>query len=109
MSGQSDFASISRRQFLTTSAAAASSPLLAASAEARPTNSAQAALGTFRLVREIPVQSGYDLLVAGGGPAGVAAAVERRPKRRQSLVGRGHRLPGRHGHLGPGLQLRPHG
>ena len=75
MSGQSDFASISRRQFLTTSAAAASAPLLAASAGARPAESAQAAPGTFRLVREIPVQSGYDLLVAGGGPAGVAAAV----------------------------------
>jgi len=75
MGGQSDFANISRRQFLTTSAAAASVPLLAGAAEARSNDSTQAAPGAFRLVREIPVESGYDLLVAGGGPAGVAAAV----------------------------------
>jgi hypothetical protein len=74
MGGQSDFANINRRQFLTTSAAA-SVPLLAGTAEARTDAPPQAAPGTFRLVREIPVQSGYDLLVAGGGPAGVAAAV----------------------------------
>ena len=30
---------------------------------------------TFRLTREIPVEDGFDLAVAGGGPAGVAAAV----------------------------------
>ncbi|WP_127583109.1 FAD-dependent oxidoreductase [Paenibacillus koleovorans] len=29
----------------------------------------------FRLQRDIPVEQGYDLVVAGGGPAGVAAAV----------------------------------
>ena len=75
MGGQSDFANVSRRRFLTTSAAAVSAPLLAGAADARPGNAAEAAPGTFRLVREIPVQSGYDLLVAGGGPAGVAAAV----------------------------------
>ncbi len=36
MGRQSDFANISRRQFLTTSAAAASVPLLAGAVEARP-------------------------------------------------------------------------
>jgi hypothetical protein len=31
--------------------------------------------GTHRLVREIPVDETYDILVAGGGPAGSAAAI----------------------------------
>ena len=30
---------------------------------------------TYRLVRDIPVEDGYDLVVAGGGPAGAAAAI----------------------------------
>ena len=30
---------------------------------------------TYKLVREIPVETGYDVVVAGGGHAGVAAAV----------------------------------
>jgi hypothetical protein len=30
---------------------------------------------TFHLVRDIPVENGYDLIVAGGGPAGSAAAI----------------------------------
>ena len=30
---------------------------------------------TYRLTREIPVEGGFDLIVAGGGPAGTAAAV----------------------------------
>lgn len=30
---------------------------------------------TYSLIREIPVEKGYDLVVAGGGPAGGAAAV----------------------------------
>lgn len=31
--------------------------------------------GTYELRRHIPVETGYDLVVAGGGPAGAAAAV----------------------------------
>ena len=30
---------------------------------------------TYRLVRDIPVEEGYDFVVAGGGPAGSAAAI----------------------------------
>ena len=30
---------------------------------------------TYKLEREIPIEEGYDLVVAGGGPAGVAAAI----------------------------------
>lgn len=30
---------------------------------------------TYKLTREIPIEAGYDLVVAGGGPAGAAAAI----------------------------------
>ncbi len=30
---------------------------------------------TFQFTREIPVEDGFDLVVAGGGPAGAAAAI----------------------------------
>ncbi len=36
---------------------------------------AETKAGTFRLTRDIPVEDGYDLVVAGGGPAGAAAAI----------------------------------
>ena len=32
-------------------------------------------VSTYHLVRDIPVEEGYDLVVAGGGPAGAAAAI----------------------------------
>ena len=63
-----------RRNFLMSSAlGAAGITGLAQSqaAEEKPSAPKQ----TYRLTREIPVEEGYDLIVAGGGPAGVAAAV----------------------------------
>jgi flavin-dependent dehydrogenase len=30
---------------------------------------------TYTLKREIPIEEGYDIIVAGGGPAGSAAAI----------------------------------
>jgi hypothetical protein len=42
---------------------------------ARHDESREPAAETFRLTRQIPVETGYDLVVAGGGPAGTAAAV----------------------------------
>jgi hypothetical protein len=30
---------------------------------------------TYKLTREIPIEDGYDLVIAGGGPAGAAAAI----------------------------------
>ncbi|HNY41983.1 MAG TPA: FAD-dependent oxidoreductase [Bryobacteraceae bacterium] len=53
---------VSRRSLLRSPAA-----LAAGGAKAQASN--------YRLVRDIPVEQGYDLVVAGGGPAGTAAAV----------------------------------
>ena len=41
---------------------------------------------TFKLTRDIPVIDGYDVLVAGGGPAGSAAADSRGAARRRVLM-----------------------
>ncbi len=32
-------------------------------------------MDTYKLIRDIPIEKGYDVLVAGGGPAGSAAAI----------------------------------
>jgi hypothetical protein len=61
---------VSRREFLKSSAFAAPGALAATAHGAEP-----AAGPTFRLVRDIPVEADWDLIVAGGGPAGTAAAV----------------------------------
>lgn len=62
----------SRRSFIMSSALGVSGVAgLARAAEEKPAENAQ----TYRFVREIPVEDGYDLVVAGGGPAGAAAAV----------------------------------
>lgn len=61
-----------RRAFLKSSALAAPGVIGAAGALAaddRPGGE------TYRFTREVPIESGYDLVVAGGGPAGTAAAV----------------------------------
>ena len=72
-----------RREFLKTSAAAAGAvagvvPASRILAEAKlPPGDVSVAQSpkTFTLTRQIPVEAGYDLAVAGGGPAGTAAAV----------------------------------
>ncbi|MFZ2639405.1 MAG: FAD-dependent oxidoreductase [Verrucomicrobiia bacterium] len=63
-----------RRSFLMSSALGVSgiaSAARAIAADEKPSGSKQ----TYRLSREIPVEEGFDLVVAGGGPAGTAAAV----------------------------------
>src|SRR5688572_28659733 len=41
----------------------------------RPNRKSTSAMATYTLQREIPLDEDYDVLVAGGGPAGTAAAV----------------------------------
>lgn len=63
-------AKISRRAMLgAVSTSAVAATIGAGKAEAQ-TQRGQ----TYKLVREVPVEEGYDLVVAGGGPAGAAAA-----------------------------------
>jgi hypothetical protein len=67
---------ISRRSFLKSSALGAAGVMsgddvLAAAADKSKSSSKK----TFKLTREIPAEDGYDLVVAGGGPAGAAAAI----------------------------------
>jgi len=67
-----------RRSFLMTSAFGASgAAALSRAADAAPasTGSVTDVNGLYRFTREIPAESGFDLVVAGGGPAGTAAAV----------------------------------
>lgn len=69
---------ISRRHFLKTSAMAG--PAAMAAVENSPAASASgplpsAAQKSYRMNREIPVEEGFDLIVAGGGPGGAAAAI----------------------------------
>lgn len=73
---------ISRRTFLQSSALAAPGVLgatgaLAAAPDGPPAAESKPSTAdvTYSLTREIPVEKGYDLVVAGGGPAGTAAAV----------------------------------
>ena len=66
--------STTRRSFLKTSAfgLAGSAALTRAVPAAEP----PASMGkTFSFSREIPVEEGFDVIVAGGGPAGAAAAI----------------------------------
>ncbi|HEX4750680.1 MAG TPA: FAD-dependent oxidoreductase [Bryobacteraceae bacterium] len=67
------FKNFSRRRFLQTAGTAAvvSPALHAASGQSGNSETKQ----SFRLTREIPIESGYDVVVAGGGPSGAAAAI----------------------------------
>jgi hypothetical protein len=66
-----------RRSFLAVSAAGATGAVAAgcASGRAGAPASAEREGGAYRFARAIPAEGGYDLVVAGGGPAGTAAAV----------------------------------
>ena len=63
-----------RRSFLKASALGltGAATLTRTTAAAEPTDPAAK---TFQLTRQIPVEDGFDLVVAGGGPAGAAAAI----------------------------------
>jgi hypothetical protein len=60
-----------RRSFLMSSALGVGSIAKALAADAKQPETGK----TYRLTREIPVENGFDLVVAGGGPAGAAAAI----------------------------------
>jgi len=66
-----------RRSFLLSSAVGAAGVAGLAQASDSPATDgpATSAQPTYRLTREIPAEEGFDLVVAGGGPAGTAAAV----------------------------------
>src|ERR1035438_1123646 len=57
---------VTRRALLGAAAAVPSAANLAAQSKAA---------STYRFTRDIPIDQGYDLAVAGGGPAGAAAAI----------------------------------
>ena len=65
---------ITRRTFLKSSALGAVGGALAA-ADPSGAHAGSPDGKTYRLTREIPAEEGFDLVVAGGGPAGTAAAV----------------------------------
>ena len=62
---------LTRRSFLTSSAMGVSGVAGLAQALATPADAPEA----YQLTRKIPVEDGFDLVVAGGGPAGAAAAI----------------------------------
>ena len=66
-----------RRSFLMTTAAGMSgvTALAHAADGASAASCAAGSAGAYRFTREIPAEAGFDLVVAGGGPAGTAAAI----------------------------------
>ena len=68
--------SFTRRSFLRTSIAGAlASPLLATGAEKGATELTKHAAGFHEPARDLPLRDDADVIVCGGGPAGVAAAI----------------------------------
>jgi ribulose 1,5-bisphosphate synthetase/thiazole synthase len=65
------FRKLSRRGFLATAGTAAAAPIALQSAPTSPDVQGQ----TFKLTRDVPVERGFDVVVAGGGPSGAAAAL----------------------------------
>ena len=67
----------SRRSFLKNAAITGSGAMITSSmmAQSKVNYSKKESTKTFELRKSIPIVEGYDLVVAGGGPAGVAAAV----------------------------------
>lgn len=67
---------INRRTFLQSTPLLGSSAILASASLATGAEKPpQPAGGTYQFSRQIPAEKGYDLVVAGGGPAGAAAAI----------------------------------
>ncbi|OQB85232.1 MAG: hypothetical protein BWX88_02072 [Planctomycetes bacterium ADurb.Bin126] len=71
---------LSRRRFLQSSALGISGTVAAAAATSRQASAQDAPAEvtqkeTYNLVRRVPIESGYEVVVCGGGPAGAAAAV----------------------------------
>jgi len=65
-----------RRGFLKTSVAATGAVAgIAAGARVLADETTARSIKSFALTRQIPAETGYDLIVAGGGPAGSAAAI----------------------------------
>ena len=63
---------VSRRGFIKGAAGSAAAMTALGKSAAAAT---QASPNTYRLTREIPAERGYDVVVAGGGPSGAAAAI----------------------------------
>ena len=66
-------------------------------------------MGTYKLEREIPIEDGYDVVIAGGGPAGSAAAVCAARLGAKVLLVEATGCLGGMGTSGMGGDLRSHG
>ena len=79
-----------RRDFLRRSAATAAAALSAATVEGQTAGAAPANGKQVEFRRQIPVRHEVDVFVAGGGPAGVAAALAARRQGAKVFLAEGH-------------------